>query len=151
MSLSGPRSKASNQVIKLLTDNGIHVVVAAGNDGSDACLRSPASEKLAITVGAIDDKSDNVTNFSNFGKCVDIFAPGRGIQSVGTKNDTDTVIFSGTSQATPHVAGTVALLISKFGNQKPRKMKKTLIKFSTKNIIPNTKGSSNNFLRIPSP
>ncbi|RHZ86502.1 hypothetical protein Glove_50g103 [Diversispora epigaea] len=151
MSIGGQRSEALNKVIKLLTDNGIHVVVAAGNEASDACKTSPASELSAITVGATENKSNNITNFSNFGKCLDIFAPGRNITSVGIQSNTSIAIFSGTSQATPHVAGTVALIISKFGNQKPDKMVKTLVKFSTKNIIPNTFGSPNNFLRIPQP
>ncbi|RHZ66094.1 hypothetical protein Glove_309g37 [Diversispora epigaea] len=151
MSLGGEFSLAFNRIIQSLTANGIHVVVAAGNEASDACNVSPASEPSAITVGATEDKSNGITNFSNFGKCVDIFAPGRNILSVGIQSNTSTAIFSGTSQATPHVAGTVALIISKFGNQKPGDMVNTLVDFSTKNIIPNTKGSPNNFLRIPPP
>ncbi|CAG8438810.1 6675_t:CDS:2 [Diversispora eburnea] len=151
LSIGGQRSEALNKVIKLLTDNGIHVVVAAGNEASDACLTSPASELSAITVGATEVKTNDITNFSNFGKCLDIFAPGRNITSVGIQSNTSIATFSGTSQATPHVAGTVALIISKFGNQKPDEMIKTLVKFSTKNLISNTKGSPNNFLRIPPP
>ncbi|RHZ89537.1 hypothetical protein Glove_13g280 [Diversispora epigaea] len=149
MSLGGGKNKAINKVVKILTDEGIHVVVAAGNDASNANNTSPASALSAITVGATEDVSNDITNFSNFGECLDIFAPGRNIRSAGILSNTDTAVFSGTSQATPHVAGTVALIISKFGNQKPNKMVKTLIKFSTKNIIPNTFGSPNNFLRIP--
>ncbi|CAG8438819.1 6676_t:CDS:2 [Diversispora eburnea] len=150
MSLGSRISKAFNEAVKkILTDNGIHVIVAAGNENSNACSASPASELSAITVGATEDKSNYVAGFSNFGKCVDIFAPGVNILSVGIKSNTDTKIYSGTSQATPHVAGTVALIISKSGNQKPDEMVKTLVEFSTKNILLNIKGSPNNFLRIP--
>ncbi|RHZ86496.1 hypothetical protein Glove_50g105 [Diversispora epigaea] len=149
MSLGGGINQALNDMVKILTDEGIHVVVAAGNDASNASNTSPASVLSAITVGATEDVSNSITDFSNFGECLDIFAPGRNIKSAGIQSNTDTAVFSGTSQATSHVAGTVALIMSKCGNQKPDKMVTTLIKISTKNILFNTFGSPNNFLRIP--
>ncbi|CAG8438829.1 6677_t:CDS:2 [Diversispora eburnea] len=135
LSFGGGLNQAANTAVKALTDNGIHVVVAAGNEASDACLTSPASELSAITVGATEAISNDLVNFSNFGTCVDIFVPGVNIRSAGIQSNTSIATFSGTSQATPHVAGTVALIISKFGNRKPVKMAEILIKISTKNII----------------
>ncbi len=65
-----------NWLIKVATDAGIIVVVAAGNDAINACDTSPASAPEAITVGSTELKNDSITSFSNFGPCVDIFAPG---------------------------------------------------------------------------
>src|SRR5688572_27816950 len=106
MSLGGNFDQVTNTAVEALTKIGVHVVVAAGNEAQDACNVSPGSEKTAITVGATENNSDDVTDFSNFGECVDIFAPGRDIESAGIESNDDTEIFSGTSQATPHVAGT---------------------------------------------
>ena len=131
MSLGGG-GQILNYVVKALTRRGIHVCVAAGNEGSDACKVSPASERTAITVGATEDKSDRVIDFSNFGKCLDIFAPGRNIKSADFLTNDGFQIFSGTSQATPHVAGTVALIIGQFGNSKTRQNGKDLNMFCYK-------------------
>ncbi|CAG8839020.1 10284_t:CDS:2, partial [Racocetra persica] len=120
--LDGLISDAINNAVKALTDAGIHVAVAAGNNAGDACESSPSSEPSAITVGAVqidpnDKEKDKIAFFSNFGKCVDIFAPGLAVVSAGVFTDFDISAFSGTSQATPHVAGTIALIIAKSGNQ----------------------------------
>ncbi|CAH1763888.1 10810_t:CDS:1 [Entrophospora sp. SA101] len=156
MSLGGAFSQAVNDAVKSLTTAGIHVVVAAGNEGDDACKDSPSSEKTAITVGATDStgkvaKKDVIADFSNIGKCVDIFAPGVNIQSAkaGTKNGI--AIFDGTSQATPHVTGTVALIISQDGNKTPAAMAKAINTLSTKGAIDDLKGSADSFLRVPAP
>jgi subtilisin family serine protease len=150
MSLGGGFSQALNDAVKKLTAAGIHVIVAAGNDDDDACKVSPASEPSAITVGATEDKSDDVTDFSNFGECLDIFAPGRNIQGAGIKSNTDGAVFSGTSQATPHVAGTVALIIAKDGNKSPAAMATKLNKLSTKGVVKGlSDGSPDSFLRTP--
>ena len=151
MSLGGGLNQATNNAVKALTDNGVHVAVAAGNSAEDACNASPASERSATTVGATEVTSDNVTNFSNVGKCVDIFAPGVDVLSAGIKSKNDTRVFSGTSQATPHVTGTIALIIGQFGNSPVAKMAETLGKFATKGVIPKEtlKGSPNVFLRVP--
>ncbi|RIA98388.1 peptidase S8/S53 domain-containing protein [Glomus cerebriforme] len=153
MSLGGASSQAVNSAVKDLTDAGVHVAVAAGNDGEDACKSSPASEPSAVTVGATEEDSEQITDFSNIGTCVDIFAPGRNIQGAGIKNDNDGAVFSGTSQATPHVAGTLALMIAKDGNKSPADLAKDLNDLSTKGVVEgigNTK-SPDSFLRIPSP
>ncbi|XP_013417676.1 alkaline serine protease ver112-like [Lingula anatina] len=113
MSLGGGYSTASNDAVAALVDEGIPVVVAAGNDNEDACLSSPSSAPKAITVGATTS-SDSRADFSNYGRCVDIYAPGDRILSATNKTDTSTAVKSGTSMASPLVAGAVAALGSVF-------------------------------------
>eukprot|EP01134_Creolimax_fragrantissima_P003667 CFRG3667T1 len=82
MSLGGPKSKILNNFVNsIVTQFGVHIVVAAGNENRDACTRSPASAELAITVGA-STSTDTRASFSNFGSCVDIFAPGQNILTI---------------------------------------------------------------------
>jgi subtilisin family serine protease len=150
MSLGGGFSAAVNSAVQDLTDGGVHVVVAAGNESEDACKSSPASEPSAITVGATELNNDEITDFSNRGKCVDIFAPGRDIIGAGFQNDNAKAKFSGTSQASPHVAGTVALLIAEDGNKSPEDMAKALEDLSTKGVVEGLEdGDPDSFLRIP--
>jgi subtilisin family serine protease len=88
---------------------GVSFALAAGNSGSDACNSTPARTPTAITVGATDI-NDNRASFSNFGTCLDIFAPGESITSAWMTNDTATNTISGTSMASPHAAGVAALI-----------------------------------------
>ncbi|HEX4695238.1 S8 family serine peptidase [Sphingomonas sp.] len=109
MSLRGPVQPALDTAINNSITSGVTYVVAAGNDsGADACTFSPAHVANAITVGAIDPGSDVQAGFSNIGTCLDLYAPGVNIQAAGNGSDTATSTFSGTSQASPHVAGTAA-------------------------------------------
>lgn len=85
-------------------DLNITVIVAAGNENSDACFVSPARYPGAITVGA-SDINDTYASFTNYGSCVDIIAPGVGINSSVVQSDEAYSVFSGTSMATPHVSG----------------------------------------------
>jgi subtilisin family serine protease len=115
MSLGGDKSAAVNQAVTNLRASGVPVAVAAGNSNRDARFYSPASEPTAITVGSTD-KNDARSSYSNYGSVVDIFAPGRDITSTYPNNSNGTI--SGTSMATPHVAGALALLMGSVNGMK---------------------------------
>jgi subtilisin family serine protease len=111
MSLGGGASSALDTAVNNLINDGVIVVVAAGNSRQDACKSSPARVPAAITVAA-SDVSDIFASFSNRGKCVDIIAPGVAITSAGITSTSSAVLMSGTSMASPHVAGAVARALS---------------------------------------
>jgi subtilisin family serine protease len=109
LSLGGGANSAVDTAVAAATQAGLVVVVAAGNSGADACQFSPARAPSAITIGATD-QSDNRASYSNFGSCVDMYAPGSGITSAWISGSTSTRTISGTSMAAPHVAGLAARL-----------------------------------------
>ncbi|KCV70871.1 hypothetical protein H696_01814 [Fonticula alba] len=127
---------------------GLTVVAAAGNEGRDACHFSPGRVSAVITVAA-SDINDVRAGFSNYGPCVDIFAPGVSITSTWIGSYTATRTLSGTSIAAPHVAGIAALrLIQNRSIDSPTALKEDIIRESTKDIITDTRGSPNRLAYI---
>lgn len=108
MSLGGGASSALDTAVNNLSNAGVAIAVAAGNENQNACNVSPARAANAITTGSTTS-SDARSSFSNFGTCVDIFAPGSSILSAWYTSTTATATLSGTSMASPHVAGVAAL------------------------------------------
>jgi subtilisin family serine protease len=132
MSLGGSFSPSINKAVENLKNEGIHIASAAGNENQDACNTSPGSSEASITVAAIDNM-DTKASFSNYGKCVDILLPGVNIQSVlpGFKIG----FKSGTSMASPALAGIMALILSENQSFSPDTLKKILKSFCTKNAV----------------
>jgi subtilisin family serine protease len=150
MSLGGLVSAASNDAVAALWRSGVPVMVAAGNDGevpilSDACYHSPASEAVVVTVGSSNNK-DERSYFSNVGTCVDIFAPGSAITScwIGSNDATNTI--SGTSMATPFVAGVAAKYLTAHPSTTPDQLKTHLLSSATFDKLTDIKEGSPNKL-----
>ncbi|KDR67404.1 hypothetical protein GALMADRAFT_130422 [Galerina marginata CBS 339.88] len=150
LSIAGGPSIPMDSAIASLTDAGIHVAVAAGNSDLDAANTSPARAPSAITVGA-SDITDARAFFSNFGAVVDVFAPGLDVLSSWIGSDTATNTISGTSMATPHVAGLIAYLIGKDGNLSPADMSAKLQAYSVKDALTGLSSPSNNDLAHNAP
>ncbi|TFK31791.1 serine protease [Crucibulum laeve] len=134
MSLGGSVSTPLDNAVASLTSAGIHVAVAAGNSNADASTSSPARAPSANTVGA-STIADARASFSNFGSVVDIFAPGQNVISSWIGSTTATNNISGTSMATPHIAGLIAYLIALQGNVTPAAMTTKLKSLSLKGVI----------------
>ncbi len=146
LSLRGNYSPALNRAVRSLTDSGRLVVTASGNDGNDACRFSPASEPSVLTVGATDD-SDREATFSNYGECVDLYAPGVAIRSTAMSG-TSGRLESGTSMAAPHVTGAAALLWSTTPELSGQALQDTILSNATRGTVrfPMGRSSSPNLL-----
>ncbi|ELR07576.1 Subtilisin-like protease 1 [Pseudogymnoascus destructans] len=142
MSLRGHYSAAVNSAVESTVSNGVTIVVAAGNDGDDASNYSPASAKNAITVGSVDS-TDTRASSSNYGSVVDIFAPGVNVKSASIGGKSAFSIKSGTSMATPHVAGLAAYLIGLGGLSSPAAIASKIASIGTKGSVKDPKGSVN--------
>ena len=148
MSLGGSASGSVNTAIQNATRAGVTFAVAAGNDGSDACRFSPASAAEAITVGATSS-ADKSASFSNYGPCLDINAPGVYVLSSWYTSDAATEMLSGTSMATPHVAGAAALYLQSHPSAQPSEVSWVLSNIATRGALAlNGTGSPNLLLNI---
>ncbi|MFD1366300.1 S8 family serine peptidase [Actinoplanes sichuanensis] len=145
LSLGGDPSPALEQAVNATIADGIVVVAAAGNDGADACGHSPARVPAAVTVGATDD-DDSLAWFSNRGPCVDLLAPGDGVLSAATWSSTASTTMSGTSMATPHVAGAAALMLGREPQLTPAVVAARLTSSATPDKITGVPGSTPNLL-----
>src|SRR5215204_1423691 len=146
MSLGGGASSALDTAVANAVNDGVTFAVAAGNETQDACNVSPARVASAITVGSTTT-TDARSSFSNFGTCVDIFAPGSGITSAWRTSDTATNTISGTSMASPHVAGVAALFLETNPGASPANVTAAIINNSTPNKVTNAgTGSPNRLL-----
>jgi len=141
MSLGGPKTQALNIAANRLVDAGLFLVVAAGNENQDAQNVSPASAENAFTVGA-SDINDNRAYFSNYGTKIDIFAPGVDIYSC--KPGGGYQFMSGTSMATPFVAGFVSAVASSKRLTDPKEIKKEIEKHLSINKVVNSRSTNNN-------
>ncbi|GHH77314.1 S8 family peptidase [Promicromonospora soli] len=145
MSLGGGSSAAVNDAVAAAIADGVTFAVAAGNDNRDACRFSPASTPTAITVGATTS-TDARASYSNFGSCLDIFAPGSSITSAWYTSTTATNTISGTSMATPHVAGAAALVLTAHPGYTPAQVRDTLVNTGTAGVVTNPGRNSPNVL-----
>lgn len=145
MSIGGGFSSALNSAVQAVINKGATVVVAAGNESSNACSTSPASAPNAVTVGATDS-SDFFAGYSNNGSCVDILAPGSRITSAWIGSSSRTNNISGTSMATPHVSGVAALMLQD-SYKTPAEINALLSANAVSNTISNVPaGTVNKFL-----
>ena len=143
LSLGGPIDPALDFGIRALVADGVSVVVAAGNSKIDACGSSPAREKSAITVGA-STRFDVRAIFSNFGSCLDVFAPGQEVVSAWPGSQYATL--SGTSMASPYVSGVVALRLQSDPTLSPPQVENLIKQTSTKGVLASIGSRSPNSL-----
>lgn len=145
LSLGGPTSNTLDGAVRKLVRLGIPVAVAAGNSGADACGYSPARAAEAITTAA-SDRSDSRTSWSNWGDCVDWFAPGSGIATASHAGDAMTRTVSGTSIASPHTAGVVALYLEARPTASPYEVRDALFAIASKAMVGSAQSANNHLL-----
>jgi subtilisin family serine protease len=151
LSLGGAPSSAVDGAVRALVRDGIVVTTAAGNgdaggNGTDACSTSPARTGIAITVSATD-RADTRPPWANYGRCVDLFAPGVDITSDWADGETKTL--SGTSMAAPHVAGAAARYLSTHRSATPSAVRSYLVHAATAGIVTDARNDSARLLYLP--
>ncbi|HTG86759.1 MAG TPA: S8 family peptidase [Pyrinomonadaceae bacterium] len=146
MSLGGGISSALDTAVNNLHNANVTIAVAAGNSNANACNSSPARAANAITVGSTTT-TDARSSFSNFGTCLDLFAPGSGILSAWFSSNTATATLSGTSMASPHVAGVAALYKQANPSASSTTIRNAIVNNATTNVVTNPgTGSPNRLL-----
>ena len=138
---------AEAAALSRLEDAGVFIAMAAGNESEDACDYAPGNGKAGLNVGSTD-RTDSMSSFSNFGTCVDVLAPGSDIVSAGHGADDAHQTMSGTSMASPHVAGAGALYLEKHPQATPAQVKKAILDAAAVDKISNVKGSPNLLLNV---
>jgi subtilisin family serine protease len=145
MSLGGGASSALDTAVSNAITAGVTFGVAAGNDNVDACNGSPSRVAAAVTVGSTTS-ADARSSFSNYGTCLDIFAPGSSITSSWNTSDTATNTISGTSMATPHVVGVAALYLQNNTTASPATVRNALVNTASSNKLTSIGTGSPNLL-----
>ncbi len=143
-------SSSIDAATQAVIDDGVTVVAAAGNDGASACEVSPARGLEVITVAATDE-GDVSPAWSNYGSCVDLFAPGVRITSAGISSSSGAAMMSGTSQASPHVAGLGALVLSETPDLSPAEVASTILADATTGLVGNARSLTPNRLLYTNP
>jgi subtilisin family serine protease len=146
LSLGGAASSALDTAVSSSIASGVTFVVAAGNSNANACSYSPARVAAAITVGATTSSDSRDTTYSNYGSCLDVFAPGTGITSSWNTSDTATNTISGTSMATPHVTGVAALYLQAHTTATPAAVGSAITSTATPNVLSSVGTGSPNLL-----
>lgn len=149
MSLGGGASTALDNAVSASIADGVTYAVAAGNSNRDACRTSPARTPNAITVGATTS-TDARASYSNYGSCLDIFAPGSSITSSWYTSNTATNTISGTSMASPHVAGVAALYLGVNNSASPAAVRNALVANATPGVVGSAGRNSPNLLLFTS-